>query len=186
MNKEFWLDGFNFFHHWEGTKGLLRPDSGYDIVRAIERATRILGRHLGVKARSVTLYLDGGLSRSEGRLAGMRVRYCGPGGKADDRLADDLSDLGDNARMVTAVSNDRELKGRMRTLGAACLGVGEYLALVEGKAKNTGRDARKEKAKRGGGPARGEQADVMREKTRTLSESEVEAWLEYFGGDMEV
>ncbi len=181
MDREFWLDGFNFFHHWEGTKALLRPDSGFDIVRGIERASRILGRHLGAKARLVTLYLDGGLSRSEGRLGGMRVRYCGPGKKADDRLADDLHDLGDSARMVTAVSNDRELKARLRGLGAACLGVGEYLAMIEGRAKG------KNGGKNGGkGGKAGETADVMREKTRTLSEYEVNAWLEYFGGDAEV
>lgn len=181
MNKEYWLDGFNFFHHWEGTKALLRPDSGYDIVRAIERSARILGRHLGAKARHATLYLDGGLSHSEGRLGGMRVRYCGPGGKADDRLANDLYDLGDNARMITAVSNDRELKGRMRSLGAACLGVGEYLALIEGKPKTAGK-----KTGKNSGKSSGETADVLREKTRTLSEYEVNAWLEYFGGDAEV
>lgn len=182
MNREFWLDGFNFFHHWDGTKGLLRPDSGYGIVRAIERSLRILGRHLGAKARHTTVYLDGGLSRSEGALGGMRVRYCGPGKKADDRLADDLYDLGDNARMVTAVSNDRELKARMRSLGAACLGVGEFLAMIEGRAAKGG----KGKGKNAAAPARnGESAEVMREKTRSLSEYEVNAWLEYFGGDVE-
>lgn len=188
MDREFWLDGFNFFHHWDGTKELLRPDSGYDIVRAIERSARILGRRLGVKARHVVLYLDGGLSRSGGRLGGMRVRYCGPGKKADDRLADDLSELGDNTRMVTAISNDRELKARMRNLGASCLGVGEYLAMIEGKdKKNSGKDAKGKGKGKGGAPLRGgEMAEVMREKTRTLSAFEVNAWLEYFGGDFEV
>ncbi len=185
MNREFWLDGFNFFHHWESTKGLLRPDSGYGIVRAIERATRILGRRLGAKGRGVVLYLDGGLARSEGRLAGMRVRYCGPGGKADDRIADDLHDLADDARMVTGVSNDRELRGRMRNLGAACLGIGEFLSTIEGKKAAGGAGGR---GKRGAGaPARGgEDAEVMRRKCGTLSESEVAAWLEFFGGDAEV
>lgn len=182
MNKEFWLDGFNFFHHWDSTKGLLRPDSGYDIVRAIDRSLRILSRHLGNKCRHVIVYLDGGLARQEGRLAGMRVRYCGPGRKADDRLADDLYELGDDARMVTGVSNDRELKGRMRGLGASCLGVGEFLAMLEGK-KQPG--AGKGRGKRGAAPASGDSADVMREKCRSLLESEVNAWLEYFGGDVE-
>lgn len=186
MNKEFWIDGFNFFHHWDGTKALLRPDSGYDIVRAIARSVQILGRHIGAKTRCTTVYLDGGLSRNEGRLGGMRVRYCGPGGKADDRLAEDLYDLGGNARMITAVSNDRELKGRMRGLGAACLGVGEFLAMVEGKAKNAANARGRGKGKRPPAPLPGGvQAEIMREKTRVLSEFEVEAWLEYFGGECE-
>ncbi len=186
MNREFWIDGFNFFHHWDGTKALLRPDSGYDIVRALARATQILGRRLGRKAGYSVLYLDGGLDRREGRMGGMRVRYCGPGGKADDRLADDLYDLGDDAKMITAVSNDRELKGRMRSLGASCLGVGEFLALIEGREKSAQNAKNGKKGRRApASPPAGELADVLRQKTRTLSEYEVNAWLEYFGGDVE-
>lgn len=181
MNREFWVDGFNFFHHWDSTKGFLRADSGLDIVRAIERSLRILGRHLGAKGRHTVVFLDGGLSRHETRSAGLRVRYCGPGRKADDRLADDLNELGDSARMVTAVSNDRELKARLRTLGASCLGVGEFLALLEGK---KGQAAAGKKGKAKTAPA-SEDADVMRQKCRSLSAAEVKAWLDYFGGDVD-
>lgn len=177
MNREFWLDGFNFFHHWESTRGLMRPDSGYDIVRAIERSLRILSRHLGAKGRGVVVYLDGGLSRHETRSAGLRVRYCGPGRKADDRLVEDLADLGDNARMITAVSNDRELKGTLKAFGASCLGVGEFLSLLEGrKGAAPGKKGRRPAP----GPQR-EDAEVLRAKTRTLSASEVRAWMDFFG-----
>jgi Protein of unknown function (DUF901). len=183
MNREYWLDGFNLFHHWDSTKGLLRPDSGYDIVRAIERSIRILSRHLGGKTRMVTVYLDGGLERRETRNGGMRIRYAGPGRKADDRMADDVAELGASAKMVTAVSNDRELKGRLYTLGAACLGVGEFLAMVEGKKEN------RINKKRGPGSGQFQSKrdidEVMREKTRTLSEFEVQAWLEFFGAGEE-
>lgn len=179
MNREFWLDGFNFFHHWESTRGLLRPDSGLDIVRAIERSLRILSRHLGRKCGHTVVYLDGGLSRHETRAAGLRVRYCGPGRKADDRLVEDLADLRESARLITAVSNDRELKANLRAHGAACLGVGEFLSVVEGKAAPAKPAKGKRPGTRPGSP--GEAAEVMRQKTRTLSASEVRAWLEYFG-----
>ncbi len=190
MNREFWLDGFNFFYHWDSTKGLLRPDSGFDIVKAIDRSLRILSRHLGSKGGATVVYLDGGLARNETRLAGLRVRYCGPGKKADDRLLADLGELGDNARLVTAVSNDRELKANMRSYGASCMGVGEFLAVLEGKRGPGGKGGGTGSAKGGKGKlakpaAKGEEAEVMREKTRHLSPSEVRAWLEYFGGDAE-
>ncbi len=61
MNREFWLDGFNFFHHWDATKGLLRPDSGIDIVKALERSLRTLARRLGSRCGMTVVYLDGGL-----------------------------------------------------------------------------------------------------------------------------
>ncbi len=172
MNREFWLDGFNFFHHWESTKGFLRADSGFDIVRALERSLKILSRHLGSKGRYTVVYLDGGLSRHETRSAGLKVLYCGPGRKADDRLADDLADLGRDAKLVTAVSNDRELKAILRNLGASCLGVGEFLALIEGKPKERVNPHARAKT---------DDADILREKTRSLSAHEVEAWLEYSG-----
>ncbi len=179
MNREYWIDGFNFFHHWDATRGLLRPDSGLDIVRAINRSLGILSRHLGAKARYSVVYLDGGLSRHNARAAGLAVRYCGPGRKADDRLAEDLAELGRDAKLVTAVSNDRELKAALRGLGASCLGVGEFLAVVEGRKKQAA-------GKKGEKPVRsslskGDEAEIMREKTKSLSAHEVSAWMEYFG-----
>lgn len=180
MNREFWIDGFNFFHHWDSTKGLLRPDSGLDIVRAIGRSLGIFSRHIGTRARYTVVYLDGGLARNQAMVAGLKVRYCGPGGKADDRLLEDLGDLGDNARMVTAVSNDRELKASLRAYGAACLGVGEFLAALEGRRKAS---PAKKGAKGGGRSAipRSDEVAIMREKTRSLSAHEVRAWMDFFG-----
>lgn len=182
MNREFWIDGFNFFHQWESTRALLRPDSGVDIVRAIQRSLGMFSRHIGAKSRHTVVYLDGGLSRHESRVANMRVRYSGPGKKADDRLLEDLGDLGDdNARLVTAVTNDRELKTALRTYGASCLGVAEFLAVLEGRKKSAAASAKKGGKKSRSPVPKGEEAEIMREKTRTLSESEVRAWLEFFG-----
>ncbi|MCC8165028.1 MAG: NYN domain-containing protein [Planctomycetes bacterium] len=180
MDREYWIDGFNFFHHWESTKGLLRNDSGLDIVRAIERSVKIIAKHLGRKGRWSVVYLDGGLSRHETRQVGLRLRYAGPGRKADDRLTYDLADLGGDAKLVTVVTNDRELKANCRAHGAACLGVGEFLSILEGKKQPqpTGK-------KKDAGKPRADDASILREKTRTLSAAEVKAWLDYFGGDVE-
>lgn len=177
MDNEFWLDGFNYFHHWERTRDLFQTGGAIaDIAKTIDKALRILSRELGSKRDGTLVFLDGGLTRRETRQAGLRVRYCGPGNKADDRMVEDLIDLGDDARQVTAVSNDRELKARLTVNGAACLGIGEFLAILEKK-----RVARSGKGQRGGGDS----AAIMREKCRNLSAAEVQAWLELFGGDSE-
>lgn len=184
MGREFWLDGFNFFHHWDATKGLLRADSGLDIVRALDRSLGILARRLGRKGGYTVVYLDGGLSRHETRTAGLRVRYCGPGRKADDRLVEDLQELGDGAKLITLVSNDRELKANMRLHGGGCLGVGEFLAVMEGKDRpEAGGKSRKKPGRKP--VSSSEAAEIMRQKTRSLSASEVKAWLDFFGVDEE-
>ena len=177
MNQEFWLDGFNLFHHWDATCGLLRPDSGLDIVRAIERSTRILGRRLGRKCGQTLLFLDGGLSWRETRIGDLRVRHSGPGRKADDRMLSDLGDLGDLAKRVVAVSNDRELKGGLKAYGAACLGVGEFFDLILSGRKAPGRRD---------GHTDPDAVETMRIKCRRLSAVEVNAWVDLFGGDAEV
>ncbi|MDR1535003.1 MAG: NYN domain-containing protein [Planctomycetota bacterium] len=175
VDQEFWLDGFNFFHQWEATRGLLRAGSGLDIVRALERSLRILSRHLGGRGGRTLVFLDGGLSWSETRLADLRVRWCGPGRKADDRMLSDLEGLGDSARRVIAVSNDRELRGGLKGFGAACLGVGEFLELIRGGEAKSGPIGRRDM------PA----AEVMRMKCRRLSGTEVNAWVDFFGGDLQ-
>lgn len=172
MNTEFWLDGFNFFHHWEKSRGLFGATSGMDITKALAKALRILSHELDRKRRMTLVFLDGGLSRLETRQAGMRVRYCGPGNKADDRMAEDLAGLGDDAKSVIAVSNDRELKARLSYHGASCMGVSEFLALLRKKSGAPGRMS-------------GEATGIMREKCRRPSPAEVRAWLEMFGGDIE-
>lgn len=181
MAQETWLDGFNFFYQWESTRGLF-GQSGHDIVKTLERSLRILSRHLGPETKSVVVFLDGGLSRSQTRIGGLRVRYCGPGKKADDRMAEDLLDLGDGARDITAVSNDRELKARLRNFGASCLGVGEFLAMTDKKKERRAQGGRGGRGVKGGKSGM-DGAEILREKCRSLSPAEVQAWLEYFGGE---
>ncbi|MDR1518658.1 MAG: hypothetical protein LBU23_00735 [Planctomycetota bacterium] len=187
MNQEFWLDGFNLFHHWEATRGLLRPDSGLDIVCAIERSLRILGRQLSRGRKQTLVFLDGGLSRNETHIGVLRVRFAGPGQKADDRMLADLGNLGDLASRVIAVSNDRELKSGLMACGASCLGVGEYLGLLRGGDGRSGKDGRGGGARRGRIAGKGEpgEAEILRQKCRRLSEPEVDAWVDFFGGDAE-
>ncbi|MCC8180892.1 MAG: hypothetical protein LIP23_08300 [Planctomycetes bacterium] len=189
MRSEFWLDGFNFFHHWDKTKALLRPDSGYDIVKAMNRAIGILGRSLGSRCSATVVFMDGGLDRHDTGRGAMRLRYAGPGKKADDRMAAEAEFLGPDAGLITAVSNDRELKDRLRMLGVTCIGVGEFLSLIEGKKPGRAQPGKKRGNRAPGGKAIGgksEEAEILREKCRNLSPSEVKAWLEFFGGDMEV
>ncbi len=165
----------------------MRPVSGLDVVRAMERSIRTLGRQLGGKCGQTVVYMDGGLSRHHANVGPLRIRYAGPGKKADDRMASDLEELGAGARLVTGVTNDRELKGRLRLLGANCLGIGEFLSLLEGKRK---KGAPKPGARLKGGKtapsSNAVDAEERREKPRALSPSEINAWLEFFGGDMEV
>ena len=180
MEDEYWIDGFNFFYKWEKTRELFLSGRGMDIGRSLERALGGLSRELGGRRRATLVFLDGGLDCRETRQAGLRVRYCGPGNKADDRMAGDLASLGADARRVTAVSNDRELRGRMSLHGASCLGVSEYLALLEKKSNGGGNHKGNQAGSKGG-----DSAEVMREKCHTLTPSEVKAWLNVFedGGD---
>lgn len=174
MDDAFWVDGFNFFFQWEKSRELFRPGGGMDIARSLERALRILSRDLGSRRRATLVFLDGGLDRREVRQAGLRVRYCGPGNKADDRMAEDLAGLGADARRVTAVSNDRELRARLKLHGASCLGIGEFLSLLEKRNRSgAGRGAK-------GGGKDANPTEIMREKCRALSPAEVKAWLELF------
>jgi Protein of unknown function (DUF901). len=180
MNNEYWLDGFNFFHHWERTRGAFRDKGVMDIAKTLERSLRVLSRELGGRRGMTMVFLDGGLARLDTRQSGVRVRYSGPGKKADDRMADDLSLLGPDGKKVTAVSNDRELRARLRLHGATCLTVSEFLALFEQK-NSYGKQARTRKS----GAPQNTDAETLREKHRTLSPAEVDAWLEFFGGEPE-
>jgi len=175
MTEETWIDGFNLFRHWEATRGLF-PDG--DVARAVDKSLRVLARHLGGRAGRTVVYLDGGLHRGRSDIYGLRVVLAGPGGKADDRMADDLADLDTGTRRVTAVSSDRELAATLRGLGATVLRADEFLSGM----------ARRNKGGKRRGPRDGRAADsrAAPEKFRVLSPAEVAAWVELFGGDEDV
>lgn len=89
-------------------------------------------------------------------------------------MLSDLGDLGDLAKRIVAVSNDRELRNGLKAYGAACLGIGEFFDAIQGKRKSGGRR---------GGP---DGIEMMRVKCRRLSAAEVDAWVDLFGGNVEV
>ncbi|MDR0361088.1 MAG: NYN domain-containing protein [Planctomycetota bacterium] len=174
MERQYWIDGFNFFHHWNRTRDLFSRGADLDIARAIDLSLRALTRDLAGRAGHTVVFMDGGWRWEERRLGNLRVRYVGPGKKADDRMATDLRELDERARRITAVTNDRELSFRLSYLGASCLGVGEFLALIEKRGGGKGKQGKT--APRGGG-----EAEIMRQKCQTLSPAAVQAWLEFFG-----
>lgn len=171
MRNEYWLDGFNIFHKWQKTKGLF-ADKHYnvDLPRVVEQSIRILSRDLAQHRAKSLIFIDGGVIRTERHQAGIRVRYAGPGKKADDRMVEDLGLLGSDAGKVTAVSDDRELRSRLSYLGASSLGVMEFLSLLAGP-KGGGK---------GGKTPEDDLPEVMRIKCRPVPPSEVKVWLEIF------
>jgi len=174
MIEETWIDGFNLFRHWEATRGLFADG---DVGRAIDKSLRALARRLEGRAKRTVVYIDGGTHRGRAEAYGLRVVLAGPGGKADDRMADDLAAMDDRARRVTAVSSDRELAATLRGFGATVLRVDEFLSGME--------RGRRASGKKSGG----KNADGRREapeKFRVLSPAEVAAWVELLGGDAEV
>ncbi|MDR1612780.1 MAG: NYN domain-containing protein [Planctomycetota bacterium] len=174
MERQYWIDGFNFFHHWERTRELFARGADLNIARAIDLSLRAFARKLAGRARQTIVFMDGGWRCEEKRLGNLRIRYAGPGEKADDRMAKGLWEIDDGARYVTAVTNDRELGSRLTLLGANRLGVGEYLTLFDRKERPRPGKSRK---------PRGEEAEAMRRKCQTLSPADVQAWLEFFGCD---
>ena len=166
MTGETWIDGFNLFRHWEATRGLFVDG---DVARALDKALRIFARRLEGRARRTVVYLDGGVRRGRMEEYGLRIVLAGPGGKADDRMAEDLAERDDRARRVTAVSSDRELAATLRGLGATVLRVDEFLSGVERRNRSGKRRESRE----------------MSEKFRVLSPAEVKAWVELFSGEQD-
>lgn len=170
MSQKYWIDAFNLFYRWEATRASFT--GGGDIVANIGRGLRLLARELGGRALHTTAYVDGGLRQENSRVGALGVRWCGPGGKADDMMRHDMRSMGERVSQVVVVSNDRELKYAMRGLGATCLGVDEFLGAIKPRARH-------KKTDKAGFD------DIAREKFRTLTPTEVEAWLELFGGEPE-
>jgi|GEM_PF-6358927 predicted RNA-binding protein with PIN domain len=105
MTQRLWIDGYNLIGHL----GLTQQGS-LDSARA-----RMLGLLSGRKLR---VYFDartGGLPEQRGALEIVFTRAE----NADERIVRDLRALGVGTREVTLVTNDRELAGRCRQLGAA-------------------------------------------------------------------
>lgn len=91
-----------------------------------------------------------------------------------DRSADDaMADLLRSARKgsVTVVTDDRELRGRVRQLGANALGVSKFLERLEKKASPVVRPGTR------GAPVE------PGEKPSHISRKQVQEWMDWFGFD---
>lgn len=161
---EIWVDGFNLFHRWKETMPLFQH--GGDIIQAQQLALRMLARRLGSRRGRCLVFMDGGPRRESGTIDGVRVRYPGPGLKADDLMDEALRgrEPGTGAR-ITAVTSDRVLAADLRRKGARILTAEEFIVQVL-MAAGAAPDPRN----RPDDPAR----------TRPLSEAESDYWLQIF------
>lgn len=94
-----------------------------------EAARQALLRLVAAKIPLATVYFDAreaprGLPVS-GREQGVDVHYCRRR-EADQAILDEVRDADDPRRLVV-VTNDREVAGRARQLGAQAVGIAEFL-----------------------------------------------------------
>lgn len=164
MAEELWIDGFNLFHQWSRTREAFRP--GGDIASAQEHALRTLARALDRAAPRTVVFMDGGPERTAFTVGRMRVRYPGPGAKADDLMVERLQ--AKRAGQVRAVTDDRLLRDTLRARGAKTVGVEAFIRdRLATPGTSRGADERPEE----------------REKHRELTPDEVEAWVREFEGE---
>lgn len=162
MTEHVWIDGFNLFHKWENTRELMRR--GGDIVAGQESALAALGAAAGNLRQRIVVFMDGGLTREANSAHGLRLQWAGPGGKADDAIGEALQGKRGRTGNVTVVTDDRALAQMARSHGAKTASTATFLAALERRAPRRR-------------PRSGSQL-----KHRRLSELEIAAWLEVFGG----
>jgi len=159
---EYWIDGYNLIlrKRWNATMTL--EQSREKLLAAVTG--------LGVPVR---VFFDasrpgaggqGGHSRST-RVTPVFVRDR----SADDAMADALRSA--QKGVVTVVTDDRELRGRVRQLGANALGVTKFLERVE---KKTGPRSQ---------PGAHGRKVPPGEKPGHVSRKQVDDWMNWFGFD---
>ena len=153
---EIWIDGFNLFHQWEETRALFQSAGAVNLMQ--REAIRALAVALGTRRRHCTLFMDGGLNRQSFSLEGLRVRYPGPGAKADD-LMEECANIHSTERRL-AVTNDNFLAATLRRRHCRVIGAAEFI-------RSCLTHPRKQPA-------------TPSYKTRILSSTEVEEWLDVF------
>lgn len=165
---EYWIDGYNL---------LLRR--GLDREGSLEAARGRLLRSLvplGVPCRA---YFDArkgapsGDERDASPATTVRARFVRDR-SADDAMIDDLRGVPRGS--VVLVTDDRELRGRARQLGAATLGVARFVEKLDLAAS----PVRPKDGDRRSGAARGP-AEGGRDAR--LSKREVDEWMKLFGFD---
>jgi len=166
---EYWVDGYNL---------ILRK--GWDREGTLEQARGRLLRAAVLLGVPVRVYFDarrgaaGPSEREESPAARVRPLYVREGA-ADDALAADLRAAA-TAAEVAVVTDDRELRGRVKSLGGRTLGVDKFLERLEvaGAPARPGRRPPAASDRKSGAAASGPR-DVR------LSTKEVDAWLKTFG-----
>ena len=158
-HNQYWIDGFNLFHAWESTKYLFRSREWDDPCTNINRALQLLSDLIGRDSVNVTVFMDGGIRRGVSIEANLKVRYSGPGGKADSTMKDAANSV-ESSEDITAITNDRELAASLRVCGLRVVDVGAFIESYI----NPGSDGSDESYKH-----------------RRLSQSEIVEWEEYFG-----
>lgn len=122
---DIWIDGFNLFHRWTRTREGFRPQG--DIVQAQDDAIRALAMALGRTRGRCTLFMDGGLRYEARTLAGLRIRFPGPGRKADDLILEAFAGRGGGGK-VHVVTSDNQLAAAVRGRGGAVIKADDFIA----------------------------------------------------------
>jgi predicted RNA-binding protein with PIN domain len=166
---EYWLDGYNL---------VLRK--GWDREGGLEAARARLLRAVTPLGVACRVYFDarggagvGGPSREESPSTLVRPLYV-KDRPADDAMADDLRAAAKGT--VTVVTDDRELRGRAKQLGATTLGVEKFLEKLDHAAtpvRKPSASSRARKKEPGATPEAGRDA--------RLSKREVDEWMKLFG-----
>lgn len=165
---DIWIDGFNLFHQWRETATLFQP--GGDVVQAQQLALRLLARKLHNRRGRCVVFMDGGVQREAGTIDGVRVRYPGPGQKADDLMDEALRGRqGARNNQLTVVTSDRTLAADLRRQGARILSAVEFISGVLNASSP--------------GDPRNRPVDPQR--VQPLPESEVDYWLDVFSSPPE-
>lgn len=135
---DIWIDGFNLFHRWARTRDGFRPQG--DIVRAQDEALRALASALGRARGRCTLFMDGGLRYEARTLGGVRIRYPGPGRKADDLILEAFAGRGGGGK-VHVVTSDNALAAAVRGRGGGVIKADDFIATYLVSAGGSGDDA---------------------------------------------
>ncbi len=162
---EYWIDGYNLIlrNRWQEQEG------------SLERAREVLLRRLQSLKAEVTVYFDaskmppppGLVQAREGPVVTVFVRE----GTADDRMANDLRARG-RGKQVTVVTDDRELRLRVRQLKAKTLGVARFIERLEKSVSPASSPRRRARS-----------SSERTSLPQHLSKKEVNEWLDFMGVD---
>lgn len=163
---EYWIDGYNVI-------GQTRLGVGCSLEEARDRLVHAL-RGLSAPVR---IYFDASKSGAPSKpypppepVGSVRQEFVRQG-TADDAMILDLRTA--NQKNVTLVTNDRELRGKARQLGATTLGVEKFIERLTVAM-----------APKSPPPSASKSSSAQKsEKPGSISKAEVEEWMKLFGFD---